>query len=86
MEAWDGHGHRIEPQRCQVFGAALLGDRRFEIGQQSRARFRRPRLGLFQRFAGKLNIGIAFGRDGNFHSAFQAELQGSRHAQERHSK
>ena len=41
----------LDAQGREVFGAALLGDRRFHVGQQRGARFERPRLRLLQRFA-----------------------------------
>ena len=66
----------VSPERRQVYGAALVGEGGFDIRQQRRAGFGRARLRLLQRFARKLDVGVAFGRSGDLHGALQAQWQG----------
>ena len=67
----------IEAQTGQILGAALIGERSVDVGQQGSARFQRARLCLLERFIGKLYARAAFRGDRHLDSLLQAQLYGS---------
>ena len=70
-------GGQIQAQGRQAAHGGLLAGLAFDIRQKRRAGFGGAGFGLLDALVGKLDIGVAFRRNGQFHGAFQGKMQRS---------